>query len=124
MVRFDGDMASQLIDFRASLVVIPPPPDGFDPSLAQARAERTATLWEGYRRVYFGELECEPTHEQEMNRLRDEIADLEQRAARRARRDGDPIPFFVAHRDGDGGLPPHRVMLPQLDLSKFVASSR
>jgi hypothetical protein len=108
MMQFDVDLANQLVEFRASLSVIPPPAGGFDPALTQPREARTNALWEGYRRVFFGEVEREPSHEQVMDRLRIEIADLEQRAARArsARRDVDPPSSLVAHRDDDGEDPP------------------
>jgi hypothetical protein len=108
IMQFDIDLANQLVDFRASLSVVPPPPGGLTPAMTQAREARTNALWEGYRRLFFGEVEPEPSHEQVMDRLRLEIADLEQRAAkaRSARREGDPPFSLGAHRDDDDANPP------------------
>ena len=108
-MQFDIDLANQLVDFRASLSIVPPPPGGITPAMIHAREARTNALWEGYRRLFFGEVDSEPSHEQVMDRLRLEIADLEQRArrVRSVRREGDPPPFSLgAHRDDDDTNPP------------------
>jgi hypothetical protein len=108
MMQFDIDLANQLVDFRASLSIVPPPPGGLTPAMIQAREARTNALWEGYRRLFFGEVDPEPSHEQVMDRLRLEIAELEQRArrARSVRREGDPPFSLGAHRDEDDSNPP------------------
>ncbi len=116
LMRFDGDMASQFVEFRESLVVTPPPPGGLDPALARAREQRTDALWESYRRVYFGETEQDPSHEQVMDRLRAEIAELEQRAVR-ARRDGDLPSSPDVHRKDDDGPPSPPANAPEIGSS-------
>jgi hypothetical protein len=90
MMVFDGDAAFQLVRFRSSLRVVPERLGGPDPALIHIR---TANLWEGLRRMYFGEQEAEyvvpvpePSHEQIMNNLRQEIAELEERKERAERR--------------------------------------
>ncbi len=77
MLVYDGDAAFQLVRFRQSLRVMPAHL-GPDPALIRIR---TANLWEGLRRAYFGEREVESvvpipalTHDQIMNNLRQEIA--------------------------------------------------
>ncbi len=106
LMRFDADQAQELFFFRSSLFLIPPPPGGLDPSQILRREARTNALWEGYRRVYFGELESEPSHERVMDRLRTEIGDLQRRAtrARLAVREGDVafLPLTPRRDDDDG----------------------
>jgi hypothetical protein len=102
LMIFDGDQSEELVRFRSSLFVIPPPLGGLDPSQVLRREARTNALWEGYRRMYFGELEPEPSHERVMDRLRTEIGDLQRRATR-AR---------LAIREDDVVLPP---VLPRRD---------
>jgi hypothetical protein len=105
---FDRDLLSQSLQFRSSLHVFPPPTEGYSPSQLVAREARTNDLWEGYRRVYFGEVEPEPSHEQTMDRLRTEIEEHEQRAARfRLDQRGDIAPSgLLSRRDDDDGPPP------------------
>ncbi len=108
MVTFDADLMEQLVVFRSSLFVVPPPPGGQDPAQVQAREARTNAIWAGYRRVYFGVMEPEPSHEQVMDRLRTEIADLHQLAAhtRELRGDDEPSSLFRDnHNDDDEGVP-------------------
>jgi hypothetical protein len=79
---------------------------GLNPSQILRREARTNALWEGYRRVYFGELEPEPSHERVMDRLRTKIGDLQRRAtrARLAVREGDEAaPPLLPRRDDDDG---------------------
>jgi hypothetical protein len=109
LVIFDEDLISQLAKFRSSLHVIPPPQGGYTPTQVAAREARTSALWAGYRRVYFGELEAETSDDQVMDRLRTEIADLEERAARAqsSQRSGDPPSSLPFHRDDDELPPPN-----------------
>jgi hypothetical protein len=75
----------------------------------QRREARTNALWEGYRRIYFGELEAEPSHKQVMERLRTEVGDLQRRAerARLSVREGEaPFPPVLPRRDDDDEPPP------------------
>jgi hypothetical protein len=44
LVIFDGDLVSQLAEFRSTLHVIPPPPGGYTPSQIAAREARTNAL--------------------------------------------------------------------------------
>ena len=107
MMVYDGDAAFQLVRFRASLRVVPERLGGPDPALIHIR---TANLWEGLRRMYFGEQEAEYvvpvpalSHEQIMNNLRQEIAELEERARRSRRQDGSgrPLPPYRTDEDDD-----------------------
>jgi hypothetical protein len=127
------DAAFQLARFRSSLRVIPESLGGPDRELVQAR---TAALWEGLRRVYFGIQEEEPdaiprpaaiiSREQsnadlrrEIERLearaaeqQQEILELERRAERRRRASDSGRPLLPALReddDGDGDSPPPSV---------------
>ncbi len=113
--------AEKLIEFRGSLRVAPPslPPVFENPRLAH---ERTSALWEGLRRVYFGELERDdvpdrrrlPSREVFPDRstiddLRREIDELEARIARRRRMtaedDGHPS-LDIGDGDSDDDSPP------------------
>jgi hypothetical protein len=86
MERFDEDAALQLARFRSTLRIVPESLGG--PGLV-LRQGRTAALWEGLRRVYFGTQELKPaarkqseiSREQSLAQLRGEIARLEERAA-------------------------------------------
>jgi hypothetical protein len=91
MVNFDANIMEQLVSFRSSLLVVPPPPGTPDPVQVQARIARTDALWAGYRRVYFGLVEPEPSHDRVMDRLRAEVTALHQRpaSARKFQGDGD-----------------------------------
>jgi hypothetical protein len=121
MCSFDQEYAEKLIEFRGSLRVAPPsvPPVFENPRLAH---ERTSALWEGLRRVYFGELERDdvpdrrrlPSREVFPNRstiddLRREIDELEARIARRRRMtaedDGHPS-LDIGDDDSDDDFPP------------------
>jgi hypothetical protein len=116
--RYDRDAADLLVDFRSSLWVVPSwnsQEERINPALIQ---NRTETLWEGWRRVYFGEKEPEPshqdrelTHEEVMANLRREIAEVEERL--RMRRpppdSGRGIPPLPRDDDDDSdGVPPGR----------------
>ncbi len=114
MMIYDGDAAFMLVRFRESLRVIPAHLGGPDPALIRIR---TANLWEGLRRVYFGEQEVEPvapvpalTHEQVMNNLRQEIAELEERKERAQRRsrgaDSGRPPSILSREDEEDDSPP------------------
>jgi hypothetical protein len=113
MLNFDGDSAFQLVRFRLSLRVVPMHLGGPDPALMRIR---TANLWAGLRRVYFGEQEEEHvapipalTHEQVMSNLRREIAELEERkeqAERRSRAADSGRTPSVLPREGEDGPPP------------------
>jgi hypothetical protein len=110
MLVYDGDAAFQLVRFRQSLRVVPANLGGPDPALIRIR---TANLWEGLRRVYFGERETESvapipalTHEQIMNQLRQEIAELEERKEQAERRgrafdSGRPSSFRLPEDEED-----------------------
>jgi hypothetical protein len=87
MMRYDGDAAVLLVHFRASLEVVPErDPRSEEQSLA-LRRNCAAGLWEGLRRVHFGEVERNPPvvserqipDEDVMENLRKEIEELEQR---------------------------------------------
>ena len=83
MQRHDRDAADLLQDFRSSLRVIPSWNDEeerVNPALIRSRTEG---LWEGLRRVYFGQKESVPlqpveeqSHEEVMANLRAEIASV------------------------------------------------
>jgi hypothetical protein len=60
MMRYDGDSAFQLVEFRNSLRIIPENLGG--PNSALIR-DRTMALWEGLRRVYFGTTELSPARD-------------------------------------------------------------
>jgi hypothetical protein len=81
IMQFDEDQAHVLVSFRSSLTIEPQHPNDYDRVLSLAR---TTALWDGLRRVYFGEQEAglvpDPEHDQVMTGLRSEIAALEQRA--------------------------------------------
>jgi hypothetical protein len=47
MVAFDADLMQQLVIFRSSLFVVPPPPGAQDPAQVQAREARTNAFWFG-----------------------------------------------------------------------------
>ena len=88
LMTHDGDAAFQLVTFRSTLRVVPDQSGGpiLDPTLVRSRADN---LWEGLRRVYFGEREREQTelgpelsHQQVMENLRKEITELEERLGR------------------------------------------
>jgi hypothetical protein len=69
------DAADKFASFCSSLTRMSPTRGPIeDPALLQARTE---ALWDGIRRVYFGETESE-RHERVMDDLRDEIAELEE----------------------------------------------
>jgi hypothetical protein len=51
MLRYDGDLACQLMEFRTTLRITPEYLGGPNPNLIR---DRTMALWEGLRRVYFG----------------------------------------------------------------------
>ena len=91
IMQFDEDQAHLLVSFRSSLEVEPQHPDDYDRVLSLAR---TTALWNGLRRVYFGEQEVvsppapdmagpgrDHAHDQVMMALQSEITTLEQRAA-------------------------------------------
>jgi hypothetical protein len=119
MMQYDEDQAHLLVSFRESLRIEPQHPDDYDRVHSLAR---TTALWEGLRRVYFGEQEPEPqhaqevvdqisppTHAQETSGLRAEIAALERRELARILHrpvpdDGRPALRF--HRDEDDDDPP------------------
>jgi hypothetical protein len=98
MCSFDQEYAEKLVEFRKSLRVAPRsllPPVLDNPRLVQ---ERTTALWEGLRRVYFGELERDDVPDDQtsssvevfpdrstIDDLRREINELEARLARRRR---------------------------------------
>jgi hypothetical protein len=116
--------------------VVPEHLGGPDPELMRIR---TANLWEGLRRVYFGEQEEEHvipapelSHEQVMANLRREIADLEERKARaerlaRASDSGRPSLSMPREDEEDGPLLPpsfaHSNMAPDSQSGLLVASS-
>ena len=148
MERFDEDAALQLGRFRATLRIVPESLGG--PGLV-LRQGRTAALWEGLRRVYFGTQELEPaareqsevSREQSLAQLRDEIARLEDRAAmqrqeiaelerraERRRRSADsgrpPLPALREDDDdGDGDPSPpsvaHTNVVPDARSGRLVA---
>jgi hypothetical protein len=60
MMRYDGDSAFQLVEFRNSLRIMPENLGGPNPELIRAR---TMALWEGLRRVYFGTIELSPARD-------------------------------------------------------------
>jgi hypothetical protein len=120
MIQHDEDQAHMLVSFRLSLRIEPQHPDDYDRVQSLAR---TTALWEGLRRVYFGEQEPEPppaqamagpdpplTHDKVAAALHTEIAALEQRAAlarlldRSNQDDGRSALRF--HRDEDDTDPP------------------
>jgi hypothetical protein len=133
MTAYDADSACQLAQFRSSLRIVPERLGGPSPAL---RHERTAALWEGLRRVYFGEDELESgkeeqpalSREQIMTNLRREIAELEERAERQ-RRAADPgrPPLPVLQEDGDDDPPPfslaHTNVVPDARSGRLVAFS-
>ncbi len=122
MMAYDEDAAHLLVAFRESLQVVPDE-DPRHTADALRSNNRTAALWEGLRRVYFGELEREPSAppEQELSRqeiienLRKEIEELEERlrVGRRGsmntgrllhlprRDDDDNPPSAIAHTNGE-----------------------
>ncbi len=116
-MTFDGDAAFQLVSFRSTLRVVPEQLDGptSDPALRQ---NRTDNLWEGLRRIYFGEQECEQvalgpklSHQQIMENLRKEIAELEGRVARRRfPADSGPPPLPARREDDNDDVPPQSSM--------------
>ena len=122
--RYDGDSAAMLVDFRSSLTVVPSwnvQQERINPALMQ---NRTAALWEGLRRVYFGEKELEPSrddlelsHEEVMDNLRREIAEVEERL--RTRRpppdSGRDIPPLPRDHDDDEGGPPRSIAHTNVD---------
>jgi hypothetical protein len=57
MMRHDGDAAHLLVHFRASLKVVPPSGSQDEALVSSLRRDRTTVLFEGIRRVYFGETE-------------------------------------------------------------------
>jgi hypothetical protein len=137
MMAYDGDAAFQLVRFRQSLRVVPAHLGGPDPALLRVR---TANLWEGLRRVYFGEQEAEPvvpvpelTHEQVMNNLRQEIAELEERKERAQRRaraadSGRLLPSLSREDEEDDPPPPpssiaHTNVAPDSRSGVIVAAS-
>ena len=86
MLRHDRDASDLLLDFRSSLRVIPSwnvEEERINPALINSRTE---ALWEGLRRVYFGQREAEPlpqveeqSHDEIMANLREEIASVDER---------------------------------------------
>jgi hypothetical protein len=120
IMQFDEDQAHLLVSFRSSLTIEPQHPDNFDRVLSLAR---TAALWSGLRRVYFGEREIDSPpaqdmvglapdlpHDQAVTALRAEITMLQQRAAAARQLDSvppddgrPPLPF---RRDEDDDSPP------------------
>jgi hypothetical protein len=52
-MRYDGDLACQLTEFRTTLRITPENLGGPNPDLIR---DRTMALWEGLRCVYFGML--------------------------------------------------------------------
>jgi len=91
LIQYDEDQAHLLVSFRSTMAVQPQHPSDFDRAQSLAR---TTLLWEGLRRVYFGEQELDspprevgrdsdpsPTHDQVVDALSTEIIALEQRAA-------------------------------------------
>jgi hypothetical protein len=71
MTAYDGDSAFQLVTFRESLRVVPEPLVGS--SSPDQRHERTAVLWAGLRRVYFGENEREQVNQEQPPLSHDQI---------------------------------------------------
>jgi hypothetical protein len=106
LMTYDGDAAFRLLDFRSSLRVVPEQVGGpiTDPALLR---NRTDNLWEGLRRIYFGEREREEiarepelSHQQVMDNLREEIAELEGRLGRRQFPEDAERPLLPLHRGG------------------------
>jgi hypothetical protein len=137
MMAYDGDSAFQLVRFRLSLRVVPAHLGGPDPALIRIR---TANLWAGLRRVYFGEQEAESvvsvpelSHAQVMVNLRREIAELEERkerAERRSRAADSGRPSSALPREDDEGdnFPPpisiaHTNVIPDSRSGFLVAAS-
>jgi hypothetical protein len=133
LAAYDADSACQLAQFRSSLRIVPERLGG--PSHEQ-RYDRTAALWEGLRRVYFGEDEPEPvgedqplvSHEQIMLNLRQEIAELEERAERQRRAMDPGRPPLPMLRENDDDDPPpfsfaHTNVVPDARNGRLVAFS-
>jgi hypothetical protein len=57
IMRYDGDAADRLVHFRASLELVPERDSPNEERSLGLRRNRTASLWDGLRRVYFGEVE-------------------------------------------------------------------
>jgi hypothetical protein len=60
MMRYDGDSAFQLVEFRNTLRIVPERLGGPNRDLIR---DRTMALWEGLRRVYFGTAELSPARD-------------------------------------------------------------
>jgi hypothetical protein len=140
MMVYDDDSAFQLVRFRLSLRVVPVHLGGPDPALIRIR---TANLWAGLRRVYFGEQEDERaipvpelSHEQTMDNLRQEIAELEERKEkveqhiRRSRAADSGRPSSVLPREDEEDDPPppppfitHTYVIPYSQGGVLVAFS-
>ena len=117
LMRYDGDAAFLLVDFRSSLRVVPEQVGGSIAELSSLR-NRTDNLWEGLRRVYFGEKEREQvelvpelSHQQVMQNLRDEIAELEGRLGRRQFPEDPERPPLSFQREDDEDDDPSSVSM-------------
>ncbi len=130
MMVYDRDSADLLFDFRSSLQVVPSLPTQVEEDPALIR-NRTAALWAGLRRVYFGEKETEPsrqapelTHEEVMDNLRREIAEIEERLRLRRSPDSER-PILPLPRDDDSDDPPpsfaHTNVIPDATSGVLVA---
>jgi hypothetical protein len=118
LLQYDRDSADLLAAFRSSLHVVPSwntQQERVNPALIQ---NRTAALWEGLRRVYFGEKESEPSlrdqelsQEEVMANLRREIEEIEE-PLRRRRPPPDSSPglhHMPRDDDDDGSEPPRSI---------------
>jgi hypothetical protein len=118
MQQYDRDAADLLVDFRSSLHVVPSWNDQQERVNPVLMERRTNNLWEGLRRVYFEEKEAEPSHddqdfshEEVMDNLRREIAEIDERLRRRRPPpdSGRSLPPLPRDDGDDGGEPPRSV---------------
>ena len=98
MMHHDGDAAHLLAHFRASLKVVPPSGSQDEALVSSLRRDRTTVLFEGIRRVYFGETE--------MEKLQQGIDELEGRRVRRRVLEDSGPPLPPVHHDDEDPPPP------------------
>jgi hypothetical protein len=132
MVRHDGDAAHLLVHFRASLRVVSELDLRNEGDAFSLRRDRTNELFQGLRRVYFGEKERQlpapdpaRSHQEEMAILQREIDDLERRRGRHRVPEDSGRPFLPFRDEDDGPDPPPLWQLtPTLSLMPELVGSR